>query len=259
MTRLKLVLVFGLLAATGASALAQGELIQRGGVRIDVSGELSPQRLPRQGSAPIAVSVGGQIEAVGAGVVPTLKALKIDLNRNGRIDSRGLPVCPYDAIQPASSRRALRACRTSLVGRGSFTAEIALAGQEPYPTRGTLLAFNGREGGRPVLYGQIYAPRPFATSFVIVFSIAKVEGQFGTALTASLPTGLRSWGNLTGIELRLSRRYASGGERRSYVSAGCPAPRGFSEVTFPFARTSFAFEGGPTLTTTLTRTCKAGG
>jgi hypothetical protein len=94
---------------------------------------------------------------------------------------------------------------------------------------------------------------------VIVFSIAKVKGQFGTALTASLPAGLRSWGNLTGIELRLSRRYASGGERRSYVSAGCPAPKGFSRVTFPFARTSFAFEGGPTLTTTLTRSCKARG
>jgi hypothetical protein len=129
-TRLvRLVLVLGLLAATGTSALAQAELIQKDGVRIDVSGQLSPQRLPRQGSAPIAVSVGGQIEPIGAGVVPTLKTLKIDLNRNGRIDSKGLPVCPYDAIQPASSRRALQACRSSLVGRGSSPSKSRSPGR----------------------------------------------------------------------------------------------------------------------------------
>jgi len=238
---------------------AYGEVVQRGHVRVDVSGKLSPQTLPRTGSAPIAVSIGGRITTTDGSASPTLKTLTIDINRKGRIDSTGLPVCPYRSIQPASSTRALSACRSSLVGSGSFSAEIALEGQDPYRTKGTLLAFNGRKGGKPVLYGQIYAPRPFAASFVIVFAIEKAKGQFGTALVAELPPSLRSWGNLTGIELKLSRPYSYKGKRRSYLSAGCPAPKGFETVPFTLARASFGFAGGPILTSTLTRSCRARG
>jgi hypothetical protein len=258
MTRLlKPALALALLLALAGAAFAAAEVTQKGDVRVDVSGTLSPQRLPRQGTAPIAVAVGGKIKPVGEAATPTLKTMKIELNRNGHIESKGLPVCAYDDIQPASSQRALEGCRSSLVGKGSFSAEITLAGQEPYPTKGTLLAFNGREHGKPVLFGQIYAPRPFATSFVIVFQLKKTKGEFGTALTASLPPSLLNWGDLTGIELRLNRRYSSGGSQRSYLNAGCPAPKGFSKVSFPLARTSFGFQGGPTLSTTLNRSCKA--
>ncbi len=94
---------------------------------------------------------------------------------------------------------------------------------------------------------------------MIEFKIKKTSGRFGIALDADLPASLRSWGNLTGIELKLSRTYSSGGKKHSYISAGCPAPKGFPGASFPFARTSFGFEGGPTLTSTLTRNCHARG
>jgi hypothetical protein len=249
-----------LIAACSLTALAGAEIVQKGGVRVAVTGDLSPKRLPRSGSAPVRVSVGGEITATDKGEPPKLKTLTIELNRNGRLDVAGLPVCPYDSIQTASTARALAACREALVGRGSFTAEISLAGQEPYSTTGTMLAFNGREHGQPVLFGQIYSPRPFATSFVIVFAIGKAgKGAYGTTLTAQLPASLRSWGNLTGIELRLARTYVAGGRRHSYISAGCPAPKGLSKVSFPFARTSFGFQGGPALSSVLIRSCRAHG
>lgn len=252
--------VLALIAACSLTALAGAEIVQKGNVRIAVSGDLSPQRLPRSGSAPIAVSVGGEITTTDKSAPPKLKTLTIELNRNGRLDASGLPVCPYDSIQPASSSRALSACRESLVGSGSFTAEISLKGQEPYSTKGTLLAFNGREGGRSVLFGQIYAPRPFATSFVIVFKIKRGgKSPYGTTLSAQLPASLRSWGNLTGIELRLARTYVAGGRRHSYISSGCPAPKALPGATFPFARTSFGFQGGPTLSSVLIRSCRARG
>lgn len=256
----KVVLGVALLVLAGSAALASAEVSQRGTLRVAVSGKLTPTKLPRAGQAPIAVSVGGEITTTDASPAPTLKSLTIELNRNGRIDYAGLPVCPYDRIQPASSQRALHACRSSLVGRGTFSAEISLSGQDPYPTQGKLLAFNGISKGRQVLFGQIYAPRPFATSFVIVFSIEqRAKGTYGTVLSASLPPGLRSWGKLTGIKLTLSRGYTYKGERRSYLSAGCPAPKGFPGASFPFARASFGFEQGPTLSSTLTRSCKARG
>jgi hypothetical protein len=56
--------------------------------------------------------------------------------------------------------------------------------------------------------------------------------------------------------MRLSRRFGYQGKQRSYVSAGCPAPKGFSQAPFPLARTTFAFEGGAELGTTLSDTCR---
>ena len=260
MTRvIRTALAIALAVATMATALAGAEVVQKGNVRINVSGSLSPKTLPRGGKAPITVAVGGKISTTDKSAPPKLKKISIELNQSGEIDTKGLPVCPYDAIQPASTSRARSACKSALVGQGTFSAEISLTGQEPYPAKGTLLAFNGRSHGKPVLYGQIYSPRPFATSFVIEFKIKKTSGRFGIALDADLPASLRSWGNLTGIELKLSRTYSSGGKKHSYISAGCPAPKGFPGASFPFARTSFGFEGGPTLTSTLTRNCHARG
>jgi hypothetical protein len=251
-------LLLTIVLVLAGTALAAAEVIQEKGIRVNVSGELAPKRLPRSGEAPISVAVGGKIKPVGDAPTPDLKTMKVELNRNGSIDYQGLPLCAYDSIQPGSSQRALSGCRTSLVGRGSFTAEIALAGQEPYPTKGELLAFNGREHGKPVLFAHIYSPRPFATSFVIVFAIgAGGKGPFGTTLTARLPSTLGTWGKLTGIEMRLSRQFSFKGRKRSYLSAGCPAPKGFPGASFPFARVSFGFKGGQALSGTLTRTCKA--
>lgn len=249
-----------LICLAALAGLAKAEVVQRGDVRVTISGEISPKRLPRAGDAPISVSLGGQVSTTDKSAPPQLRSLKIELNRVGKINYTGLPLCPYDAIQTASSQRALSACRPALVGRGSFDAEITLAGQDPYPIAGQLLAFNGKLRGKPVLFGQIYSPSPFATSFVIVFSIEQAaKGTYGTTLSASLPAALGRWGNLTGIKLTLSRRYSYQGRRYSYLSAGCPAPRGFQGASFSLARTSFGFAGGPTLTSTLVRNCRAGG
>ena len=241
----------------GATA---SEIVQRGKLRVTVRGGLAPRRLPRKGLAPIAVTVGGEISTSDGSDPPRLRTLRIELNRNGRLRYAGLPTCPYKRIQPASSARALTACRPALVGKGSFTADIALAGQEAYPTRGRLLAFNGVRGGKPVLFGQIYSARPFATSFVIVFAIERLRrGAYGTALDANLPKTLGTWGNLTGIKLTLSRRYSHKGRRRSYVSAGCPAPKGFPGAIFPLARTTFGFAGERSLRSVLSGHCKVRG
>jgi DNA-binding beta-propeller fold protein YncE len=233
--------------------------LQRGPVRIALSGRLSPHRLPRRGQAPVSVSVGWKLESSEGGEAPQLKRLAIEINRHGIFDFTGLPTCPYGAIQPASSQRALANCRSALVGKGAFGAEVALAGQEGYPAHGRLLLFNGKSAGKPVLFGHIYSSHPFATSFVIPFALKQARGTYGTALSASLPASLERWGNLTEIEMTLARRYRYRGQSHSFLSAGCPAPKGFGKALFPLARTSFAFAGGTKLGSVLTDTCRARG
>ena len=205
----------------------------------------------------MAVSLGGDLSTTDGSDLPRLRTLRIEINRGGRLEEQGLPSCPLAQIAVATSERAAAACRGALVGSGTFHANIVLRGQAPYPTTGKLLLFNGRSHGKPVLLGHIYASKPFATSFVITFKIAeRGHGAYGTVLSASLPEALGNWGYVTGIEMKLSRRYTYKGKRHSYLSAGCPAPKGLSTVPFPLIKASFGFDGGRKLSSTLNRSCR---
>jgi hypothetical protein len=249
-----------LIALAATAAIAQAEITQQGNLRVTVNGKMSPRALPRTGTAPIAVSVAGQISTTDETTPPQLQQLTIEINRHGRLDYQGLPTCKISQIQPASNARALSACRSSLVGEGKFFGTIILPGAAPYPIEGRLLVFNGNEHGHQVLLGHIYSPHPFATSFVMIFQITSHRhGTYGTIFSTNLTKALGPKRNLTGIEMTLSRRYSFAGHRHSYLSSGCPAPKGFPGAVFPLARTTFTFAGHRTLTSTLTRSCKVSG
>jgi hypothetical protein len=248
----------GATALLALAAFAAAEVTQQGDLRLSVQGKLSPKALPRQGVAPVSVSVAGKVSTTDGTEPPQLRRLTIEINRHGRIDSTGLPTCQATAIKTASNGHALAVCGPALVGDGKFFGTITLPGAAPYQIEGKLLVFNASEHGHPVLLGHIYSPHPFATSFVIAFKIVtKAKGTYGTTLVANLTEALGSQRNLTGIEMTLSRRYSYEGRSRSYISAGCPAPKGFPSATYPLARTSFAFAGGTELSTVLNRTCGA--
>lgn len=241
-----------------ARASATQTILQKGDLRLTVSAQVHPRALPRRGTAPISVSLASHVTTTDETQPPQLRRLKIEINRHGRLDLAGLPICKVSRIQPASNTRALAACRASLVGRGRFFGTVTLPGASPYPISGRLLVFNGAEGRRPVLLGHIFTLRPFPISFVMTFQIrTRPHGQFGTALSANLRKALGARRNLTGIVMTLSRRFRSGGRSHSFLSAGCPAPRGFPSAVFPLARASFAFAGGRKLVQTLTSNCWA--
>ena len=184
----------------------------------------------------------------------------IEINSHGALDPVGLPTCNAALIRTASNGRALGACGNSLVGKGKFLGTLALPGAAPYVLEGKLLVFNGEEHGHRILIGHVFSPHPFATSFLITFQIKSASGgTYGTVLTADMREALGTQKNLTGIEMTLNRRYSYKGVRRSYVSAGCPAPKGISKVSYPLARTSFSFADGRQLTTVLNRACNARG
>lgn len=246
------------LAALGV-AIASAEVVQKGDLRVSFAGRFSPQALPRKGVAPISVSIGGHISTTDGEAPPQLRRITIAINRNGRLDPDGVPSCSLREIQPSTNQGALEACRRSLVGEGSFSANVALPQQAPFPSRGKVLAFAGRENGKPVILAHVYGTEPVPTSYTLPFEIRRSRGTYGTVLTASLPQVTADWGYVTAISLRLDRRFGGRGERRGYLSAGCPAPSGFPGATFPLARASFAFARGRTFTSVLNRACRATG
>lgn len=233
--------------------------MQKDHVRVSVTGKLAPKRLPRHGAAPVKIAIGGHITATEKGSLPQLKTVTFAFNRAGKLDLRGLPRCRLGKIDPSTTQAALLACGPSLIGEGHFSADVRFPEQSPFPSDGKVLAFNGVLRGRPTIFAHIYGTKPVPTSYVLPLQIKRGRGTFATVLHASLPQATGSWGYVTGLELKLGRTWSFHGQRRSFLSAGCPAPAGFPGATFPLVRASFDFGAGKDLTTTLNRSCKATG
>lgn len=245
------------LLCLAAAAIAQAEVAQQGTLRVSFQGGIQPHALPRRGKAPVSVTLAGNIKTIDQSAPPQLRKITLAINRNGRLDYRGLSTCRYHQIQPASTAEALEACRRSLVGTGAFEANVVLPEQSPFPSNGKILAFNGILHGRQVLFAHIYGTEPLPQSFVLPFSLSRTQGTYRTTLVALLPHIAANWGFVSGVSLTLSRRFLYHGKTHSYLSAGCPAPKGFPGAVFSFARASFGFEDGRTLGSTLTRSCLA--
>lgn len=247
-------------AALLLATFAAAAVIQQANLRITVLSQILPYKLPRQGTAPIAVFISGHVGSVDGTTPPQLQRMSVKVNRHGLLQSQGLARCSLKEVEAVSSEQALASCGDALVGSGRFWATIVLPDQRPYPTRGRLLVFNGRKGGRPSLFAHIYTTNPFATSFVIAFAIKKIsKGPYGTELSASLPQALGSWGFVDRIKLTLRRKYSYRGKQRSYFNAGCPAPKGTNRAVFPLALASFYFAGQKPIELGVQKSCGVAG
>jgi hypothetical protein len=244
-----------------ASAIAaQGAVVQSQGLRITVQSQIQPYKLPRQGTAPIAVFIGGHIATPSGAVPPQLQKMTVKVNRHGLLQSKGLATCTLAQVQATSTERALSQCGDAVVGSGRFWATIVLPDQRPYPTRGRLLVFNGKRQGSPVLFAHIYTTNPFASSFTIVFAIRHIhEGPYGTELSASLPQALGDWGFVDRIKLTLKRKYSYRGKALSYFNSGCPAPVGTRSTSFPLAQASFEFSEAREIVLGVQKSCGVAG
>lgn len=231
-------------------------VVQKEGLRITVLSQIKPYKLPRGRPAPISVFVAGHVANARGGVPPQLQEMKVEVNRHGLLQSRGLPVCKRADVLASPTDTALTNCASALVGSGQFWAHIVFPDQGSYATRGRLLIFNSRDHGSPLLLAHIYTMHPFPSAFVIPFTIRHISrGQFGTELAASFPKALGDWGYLDRIKLTLRRLYRFKGGKFSYYNAACPAPAGASRTAFTLALASFSFANGQELSTAVDKTC----
>ena len=241
------------------ASLAHAELTQRGDLFVSFSGGIAPTTLPRHAHAPISVRVAGTVKTLSGERPPALRQIEIEINRDGRLDTHGLPLCHMRQIEASSNAQALAACGAALVGGGRYLAKTAFPEQGAFPTHGRILAFNAIVEGHRAILAHVYGTEPIPTSRIVVFHIHKAHGAYGTLLTGALPVSVNHYGYVRRISLSLHRNFTYRGRQRSYLSAACNAPPGFPGAVFPFARASMSFADGRTLASTLTRSCKVTG
>lgn len=247
-------LLLSALLALLAAAPGGAETVQQDGIRLSFRGELQPRKLPRSRPAPVRISLRAGIGSADGQPLPQLRRLEIAINRVGRLDASGLPVCHFAQVQPATTADARAACRGSLVGSGRFSASVQIPEQVPYPSRGRIDAFSGRYHGRPAILLHVFGTDPIAASYTLPLTIHRGRGEYGIVLRTSLARTTPSAGRVTGLSLNLGRTYTFQGRRHSFLSASCPAPRGSGFASFPFvrARLGFADRG---LDLTVQRSC----
>lgn len=240
----------------GAVAVARGEIRQKGNLRISFNGGFAPHSLPRNRLAPVTVTLEGRISTTDGSHPPALRTLEVEVNRHGRIFTRGLPTCASSVLQTTSSEAALRRCGRALVGKGSFTAVLDST-EGPIPADGKLLAFNGSAHGHRALLLHFHANRPVQATLVLPFAIShRATGEFGTVLTTVVPNVAGGLGSVTSIDLKLGREFHYRTRRVGFLSASCAAPAGFPGVTFTFARGRFHFADGREIDASLSRACR---
>jgi hypothetical protein len=230
------------LAAAPAWAVSNGE----GDLVLTFDGGIRPTTLPRHRPAPVQVWVSGSVRSTSGDPtrVPQVRRIEVAINRQGRLDDRGLPVCRPRQIRKAKEAKAKRACGAALVGRGRVAVQARLDNQAPSLVQARLLAFNGpSRNGRKLILAQAYSGKPPA-SFIFSFTVSRRRGTFGTVLSTTLAPTVRRWAYLTEFQMTLGRRYVYRGREHSFISAACNAPAGFDSPLYPFARATYALADG---------------
>jgi hypothetical protein len=246
-------------AALALASLASAEQDQQGNLRGSFNGGISPAKLPRSTLAPVTVTMEGRIATTDRSTPPKLERIVLQINRQGRLETKGLPTCSLAKLNSLPASEAKRLCAGALVGHGNVTSRVSLPGQGAFASNADLLAFNGRLNGHQAVLAQVSSGAPLPLTYVIAFEVKKQPGTFGTALEATLPPIASEYGYISAFSLALSRRYQAGGQKRSFAQASCPAPKGFTQAPFPFAKASYSFADGRTLGATLNRECKVRG
>src|SRR5215218_870825 len=252
--RLAVVAVLVAALVCGAT-LANAELVERGNLFVKFQGGIAPTTLPRHTNAPISVRVDGTVRTLSGETPPALRFISIAINRGGRIETRGLPICRRSQIEAGTSKAALATCGEALVGTGRYVAGVNFPEQASFPLQGRILAFNTVVDGERAILAHVYGREPFPNSRIFVFHIRRSSGTYGTVLSAALPISLNRNGYLKRIVLTLRRDFVYRGRRHSYLTAACGAPAGFTVGVFPFVKVGMTFADGRKLASTLIRTC----
>jgi hypothetical protein len=238
-------------AATRADVTATHDTVIR------FNSQILPRALPRSTLAPVGIRIEGHVQARKNREPAALNRIQLAINRAAHLDRAGLPVCDLSSIDPANSVAAMAACGDARVGYGRVRAESRFSNGKRYFFDGRTLLFNGRlANGRPAILIHVFNSRP-PSSFVFPFTISHRKGRYATLLTANVK--ISRWSRITDFKFVLDRRYRYKGRQRSFFSASCPAPAGFSVGISPFVRATLSFGDGAESSVSVLGSCKVAG
>ena len=241
------------IAALVAGGVASAEIVRLGNIELTVDGSFKPTKLPKHKLAPITLKVSSDIKTLDGTQPPVLNSLLLEFDKNGTLNTKGLPTCKSSQLENTLTAEAKRKCKDALIGKGSAKARIDFPDQDPFDAPGPLLAFNGKpKGGKPVILFHVFAHVPAPTTFVVPATVANDHGAFGKKVLVNVPPIAGGNGALTHFDVSIHRTWKYKGKKRSYVVAKCAGGHFVAQGTYKF-------NDGSTVTGSVVRDCKGKG
>ncbi|HEX8050535.1 MAG TPA: hypothetical protein VF504_03630 [Solirubrobacterales bacterium] len=249
-TPLRRVGVFAALLAIGACATAYAITAEVGPVWVSATATLQPRELPGRGNAPVFLSSVTRVGTRDGSTPPTLKTLLFLLDKNGTVDTKGLPVCTTTQLEGTTPSEARGRCAGALVGKGTAKVLVALPGRPPFRTTSPLSFFNGPPaGGNPTLIAHGYETVPAPKTLLVPIAIERISrGRYGFRAEVEMPEIAGGYGAATLAEATIGAVRRRGGKKVGYINAHCSGGR---LQVYGAAR----FTNGDFFPTTLTSPC----
>jgi hypothetical protein len=212
--------------AVGAVAIANAAstTIRAGNLVLRFGGNVIPKKLPKKRLAPIALRAFGKIKTTDGTHPSAFREAVVDIDRNGRIDTRGAPICRGAQLEARNTRAARRVCRRAIVGGGSAHVEISFPEQQPIKVSSPLTIFNGPTRGRKTtMYVHSFITVPVPAAIVTTLTIRKIrKGRFGYRVVARVPVIAGGSGSALDFNFTIRKQfYRFRGRRHPYLAARC--------------------------------------
>jgi hypothetical protein len=231
-----LIAALTVVAAVSAVAVGKPQVVKVGNLEITVDGGVFPSRLPARSYAPIGLRAEARLDTADGSHLPAARHLVVEFDKNGYLNTAGLPHCTVGKLKNTLTAEAKRKCAKSLVGFGRAGAEIEFPEQPPFFASGQMLIFNGPpKRGHPVLIFHVYAHVPAPTTFVTTAVVGKARGPFGTRVEVSIPTIVAGQGSLTFARLVVKKHWRYRGKGENLMLARCPNGRFLTRGKMTFA------------------------
>ena len=110
--------VLAALLAVGVCASAYAITAEVGPVWVSATATLHPRELPAHGNKPVFLSSVTRVGSHDGSTPPTLQTLLFELDRNGTVDTKGLPTCTAASSKGRLPRRPASAAPVPSSARG---------------------------------------------------------------------------------------------------------------------------------------------
>lgn len=225
------IVIAGCLAAT-----ADAIRMQVGDIVINGDGHVIPSKLPKHENAPIRLKMYGNLDTVSGDLPPVFKHLMLEIDGDGDIETRGLPVCTSGKLQSRTVQEVRRVCGGAIIGEGSGRALVAFPDQPPIDVKSPLTIFNGpNSANRWVVYAHAYITIPVPAAIVVQVSIKRInKGPYGYLLEATIPRFAGGAGIPIAARMEVGREWNFKGQRLSYLNGRCPDGKLEAKGSFSF-------------------------
>jgi len=225
--RLRRIAIFAALLAAGGCATAYAITAEVGPVWVSATATLKPRELPARGNAPVFLKSVTRVGAHDGSTPPTLQTLLFQLDKNGTIDTKGLPTCTNAELEGTTPAQARKRCAGALVGKGTGKALVTMPGRAPFRITSPLSFFNGPPaGGRPTLIAHAYETVPAAKTLLVPITIERVsKGRYGFQAEVQMPEIAAGYGAATLAEATIGTVRKRGGRKIGYINAHCSGGR----------------------------------